>query len=154
MLAPMAATEDLTLPGAAAHPDERVTVIRPARGWASLNVRELWEYRELLYFLVWRDVKIKYKQTAIGAAWVLLQPLLTATIFTVVFGRYAKLPNGGVPYAVLVYAGMLPWFVFANALTFSTRSIVENQALVTKVYVPRIFLPIASKERESRRSKR
>jgi lipopolysaccharide transport system permease protein len=134
----MAATEQLTPAGA----DGRVTVIRPARGWASLNLGELWEYRELLYFLVWRDVKIRYKQTAIGAAWVLIQPLLTATIFTIVFGRYAGLPSGGVPYAVMVYAALLPWFVFANSLTFSTRSIVENQALVTKVYVPRLFLPL------------
>ena len=134
----MAVTEDLT-PVAA---DARVTVIRPVRGWSSLNLRELWEYRELLYFLVWRDVKIRYKQTAIGAAWVLIQPLLTAAIFTVVFGRYAGLPSGGVPYGVMVFAGLLPWFVFANALTFSTRSIVENQALVTKVYVPRLFLPL------------
>jgi lipopolysaccharide transport system permease protein len=133
----MAATQELTAPA-----DARVTVIRPARGWASINLRELWEYRELLYFLVWRDVKIRYKQTAVGAAWVLIQPLLTAAIFTVVFGRYAGLPSGDVPYAVMVYAGLLPWFVFANALTFSTRSIVENQALVTKVYVPRLFLPL------------
>jgi homopolymeric O-antigen transport system permease protein len=133
----MAATQELTAPA-----DARVTVIRPARGWASLNLRELWEYRELLYFLVWRDLKIRYKQTAVGAAWVLIQPLLTAAIFTVVFGRYAGLPSGDVPYAVMVYAGLLPWFVFANALTFSTRSIVENQALVTKVYVPRLFLPL------------
>jgi lipopolysaccharide transport system permease protein len=119
-----------------------VTVIQPARGWASLDLRELWEYRELLYFLVWRDVKIRYKQTTVGAAWVLIQPLLTAAIFTVVFGRYAGLPSGGVPYSVMVYTGLLPWFVFANALTLSTRSIVENQALVTKVYVPRLFLPL------------
>ena len=136
----MAATEQL----AQARTDGRVTVIRPVRGWASLNLHELWEYRELLYFLVWRDVKIRYKQTAVGAAWVLIQPLLTATIFTLVFGRYADLPSGGVPYALMVYSGLLPWFVFANSLTFSTRSIVENQALVTKVYVPRLFLPLVA----------
>ena len=135
----MAATENLT-----AAPGGRTTVLEPPRGWGSLNARELWEYRELLYFLVWRDVKIRYKQTAIGAAWVLLQPLLTAAIFTVVFGRYAGLPSGGVPYAVMVFAGLLPWFVFANALTFSTRSMVEHQALVTKVYVPRLFLPLVA----------
>jgi lipopolysaccharide transport system permease protein len=129
---------------APAHIDERVTVIRPARGWAAPNVRELWDYRELLFFLVWRDVKIRYKQTAIGGAWVLLQPLVTAAIFTVVFGRYGGLPSGGVPYSVMVYAGLLPWLVFANALTFSTRSIVEHQALVTKVYVPRLFIPLAA----------
>ena len=120
------------------------TVIQPTHGWASLDLGELWTYRELLYFLVWRDVKIRYKQTAIGAAWVLLQPLLTAAIFTVVFGRYADLPSEGVPYALMVYTGLLPWFLFANALTFSTRSIVENQALVTKVYVPRLFLPLVA----------
>ena len=122
---------------------ERVTVIKPSRGWAGLDLRELWDYRELLYFLVWRDVKIKYKQTAIGAAWVLIQPLLTAAIFTIVFGRFAGLPTNGVPYAIMVYTALLPWFLFANALTTSTKSIVENQALVTKVYVPRIFLPLA-----------
>jgi lipopolysaccharide transport system permease protein len=139
----MAATDDLTLADAGA-PTARVTVIRPTRGWASLDLRELWQQREILYFLVWRDVKIRYKQTVIGAAWVLLQPILTAAIFTIVFGRYAKLPNEGVPYAVMVYAGLLPWFLFANALTFSTRSIVENQALVTKVYLPRLFLPLVA----------
>ncbi len=132
------------VPGDSRFDPSRVTVIQPPRGWGSLNLRELWEFREILYFLVWRDVKIRYKQTAIGAAWVLLQPLLTATIFTVVFGRFAGLPSGGVPYAVMVYAGLLPWFVFANALTFSTRSIVENQALVTKVYLPRLFLPLVA----------
>jgi lipopolysaccharide transport system permease protein len=121
---------------------ERLTIIRPGSSWG-LDLRELWDYRELLYFLVWRDVKIKYKQTVIGAAWVLLQPLLTAAIFTIVFGRFARLPTNGVPYAVMVYAALLPWFVFANALSSSTKSIVDNQALVTKVYVPRIFLPLA-----------
>jgi homopolymeric O-antigen transport system permease protein len=121
----------------------RVTLIRPRRGWASLNLRELWDYRELLYFLVWRDVKIRYKQTAIGAAWVILQPLLTAGIFTVVFGHYVHLPTNGTPYLLFTYAAMLPWLLFANALGASTRSIVDNQALVTKVYVPRILIPVA-----------
>lgn len=137
----MSATE--TPAAAAPFLDERETVIRPSRGWASLDLAELWEYRQLLYYLVWRDVKIKYKQTAIGAAWVLLQPLLTSAIFTLVFGHFAGLPTAGVPYAVLVYAAVLPWFLFANALTTSTRSIVDNQALVTKAYVPRLFLPLA-----------
>jgi lipopolysaccharide transport system permease protein len=122
---------------------QRVTVLRPRRGWAALNLRELWDYRELLFFLVWRDVKIRYKQTAIGAAWVILQPLLTAAIFTIVFGKFAHLEAGGVPYSLLTYAALLPWLLFANALVTSTKSIVENQALVTKVYVPRIYLPIA-----------
>jgi lipopolysaccharide transport system permease protein len=140
----MATTEDLAYAGGVAVADNRVTVIRPTRGWAWPNLRELWDHREILYFLVWRDVKIRYKQTTIGAAWVLLQPLLTATIFTVVFGRFADLPSGGVPYAVMVYAALLPWFLFANALSTSTRSIVDNQALVTKVYMPRLFLPLAA----------
>lgn len=122
---------------------ERVTVLRPRRGWAPLDLRELWDYRELLFFLVWRDVKIRYKQTAIGAAWVIMQPLLTAAIFTIVFGKFAHLEAGGLPYSLLTYTALLPWLLFANALTNSTKSIVENQALVTKVYVPRIFLPIA-----------
>ena len=121
----------------------RLTVIRARRGWAPLDVRELWDYRELLYFLVWRDVKIRYKQTAIGAAWVILQPLLTAAIFTIVFGHFAGLKTNGVPYLVLTYTALLPWLLFANALTSSTKSIVENQALVTKVYVPRLLIPVA-----------
>jgi lipopolysaccharide transport system permease protein len=121
----------------------RVTVVEPRKGWAPLDFRELWDYRELLYFLVWRDIKIRYKQTAIGAAWVILQPLLVAGIFAIVLGRFAKLQTNGVPYLVLAYTGLLPWLVFANALSSSTKSIVENQALITKVYIPRIFIPIA-----------
>jgi lipopolysaccharide transport system permease protein len=121
----------------------RLTILRPRPRWAPLNLRELWDYRDVLRFLVWRDVKIRYKQTAIGAAWVIIQPLLTAAIFTLVFGRFAGLETNGVPYAVLTYSALLPWLLFASALTSSTKSIVENQALVTKVYVPRIFLPIA-----------
>lgn len=121
----------------------RVTIIEPKRGWRSLDFRELWDYRELLYFLVWRDVKIRYKQTAIGALWVVLQPLLTAGIFTVVFGHFAHLKSSGVPYLLLTYSALLPWQLFANALSTSTKSIVENQALVTKVYVPRLMIPVA-----------
>jgi lipopolysaccharide transport system permease protein len=122
---------------------ERVTVIRRRRGWAPLDLRELWDYRSLLYFLIWRDVKIRYKQTAIGAAWVVLQPLLTAAIFTFVFGHYVHVQTGGVPYLLLSYSALLPWLLFANALTTSTKSFVENQALLTKVYVPRILIPVA-----------
>src|SRR3954452_11643939 len=106
----------------------RVTVGTPRTGWAPFNFRELWDYRELLYFLIWRDVKIRYKQTAIGAAWVVLQPLLTAAIFTVVFGHYVKLPTAGTPYLLFTYAALLPWLLFSNALSSSTKSIVENQA--------------------------
>ena len=122
---------------------DRVTIVEPRRGWRSLDFRELWDYRELLYFLVWRDVKIRYKQTAVGAAWVVLQPLLTAAIFTIIFGHYAHLDSSGVPYLLLTYSALLPWLLFANALSSSTKSIVENQALVTKVYVPRLLIPVA-----------
>jgi lipopolysaccharide transport system permease protein len=120
----------------------RVTIIEPKRGWRPLDLRELWDYRELLYFLVWRDVKIRYKQTAVGAFWVVLQPVLTALIFTIIFGHFAKLQSD-VPYMLLTLSAFLPWFLFANALTSSTKSIVENQALVTKVYVPRVLIPVA-----------
>lgn len=122
---------------------ERVTVIRPTRGWAALNLRELWDYRELLYFLIWRDVKIRYKQTAVGVLWIVLQPLLVAMLFTFIFGRYGHFPMQGMPYLLFAYSGMLPWLLFENGLTLSTKSIVENQALVTKVYVPRLLIPIA-----------
>jgi lipopolysaccharide transport system permease protein len=127
----------------AAFGGERVTVLRPRRGWAALDLRELWDYRELLFFLVWRDVKLRYKQTAVGAAWVILQPLLQAAVFTVVFGKFGHLPSGGIPYSVITFTALVPWLLFANALTSSTRSFVDNQPLVTKVYVPRIFIPIA-----------
>jgi lipopolysaccharide transport system permease protein len=120
----------------------RVTVIEAKRGWRPLDFRELWDYRELLFFLIWRDVKIRYKQTAVGAAWVALQPALTAIIFTVVLGHYAKLPSN-VPYLLLTLSAFIPWLLFSNALSASTKSIVENQALVTKVYVPRVLIPAA-----------
>jgi homopolymeric O-antigen transport system permease protein len=121
---------------------DRVTVVQPTSGWRALDFRELWDYRELLYFLVWRDVKIRYKQTAIGVVWVVLQPVITAAIFAVVFGHYAHLQSS-LPYVLLAYSALLPWLLFANGLSTSTKSIVENQALVTKVYVPRVLIPVA-----------
>ena len=120
-----------------------VTVIEPVRGWASLRLRELWDYRELLYFLVWRDLKIRYKQTGVGVALAILQPFLTMVIFTVVFGHFAKLPTGGVPYPLLTYSALLPWLMFTSAFQNATTSIVTNQPLVTKVYVPRLLIPCA-----------
>ena len=113
--------------------------IEPTQGWVSLRLRELWEFRELLYFLVWRDVKVRYKQTAIGAAWAILQPLLTMIIFTLVFSHFAKMPSDGVPYPIFSYAGLIPWTYFAKSLNQSTLSVVGNANLITKVYFPRLL---------------
>jgi lipopolysaccharide transport system permease protein len=118
--------------------------IRPSRGWVSLRLRELWEYRELLYFLVWRDVKVRYKQTALGAAWAILQPVMTMLVFSLFFGRLAKLPSDGIPYPVFVFAALLPWQLFAYALSESASSLVVSQNLIKKVYFPRLVVPIAS----------
>ena len=109
-----------------------------------LRLRELWDYRELLYFFVWRDVKVRYKQTAIGAAWVLLQPLLTMVIFTMVFGKFANMPSNGLPYPIFSLVALLPWTYFARSLNQSILSVVGNANLITKVYFPRLLLPIAA----------
>jgi lipopolysaccharide transport system permease protein len=118
--------------------------IEPPRGLFELRLREVWAYRELLYFFVWRDVKIRYKQTAIGVAWVVLQPLLNMMVFTLFFGRLAKLPSQGLPYPVFYFAALVPWAYFAYALQMTTNVVVENQRLITKVYFPRLILPISS----------
>jgi lipopolysaccharide transport system permease protein len=119
-------------------------VIRPSGGWRSLDLRELWRYRELLYFLVWRDVKVRYKQTALGVIWAVLQPVLAMVIFTIFFGRLARLPSDGLPYELFAFAALVPWMFFANGLTQSSNSLVASQNLLKKVYFPRIALPIAS----------
>lgn len=113
-------------------------------GLSGLQLREIWAYRELLVFLVWRDVKVRYKQTALGAAWVILQPLLTMTVFTLFFGTLAKVPSDGMPYPLFAFAGLVPWTLFAYALTESSGSLVANQNLITKVYFPRLIIPLAS----------
>ncbi len=115
----------------------------PARWWA-LPFGELWQYRELLYFFVWRDVKIRYKQTAIGAAWAVLQPLLTMLVFTLFFGKLAHIPSEGLPYPIFYYSALLPWMYFATSLQNVTSTIVDNQRLITKVYFPRLALPLSS----------
>jgi lipopolysaccharide transport system permease protein len=120
-----------------------VTYVRPVRGWTSLQLKELWRYRELLYFFVWRDVKVRYRQTALGAGWAILQPLFTMVLFTVVFGRLAKIPSEGLPYPVFSYAGLVPWTLFANGLSHASNSLVGNPTLITKVYFPRLALPVA-----------
>jgi lipopolysaccharide transport system permease protein len=122
---------------------DRVTTIKPAPRWPSLDVRELWQYRELLGALVWRDVAVRYKQTSIGVAWAILQPFLTMVVFTFVFGRFANFPSGGVPYPIFVYSALLPWTYFASSVALSSSSLVSNRGLVTKVYFPRVLLPLA-----------
>jgi lipopolysaccharide transport system permease protein len=118
--------------------------IQPPRGWFELRLGEVWQYRELLYFFVWRDVKIRYKQTAIGVVWVVLQPVLNMLVFTLFFGRLAKLPSDGLPYPVFYFAALVPWTYFASALQMTTNVVVDNQRLVTKVYFPRLILPIST----------
>ena len=118
--------------------------IEPPRSLFELRLREVWAYRELLYFFVWRDVKIRYKQTAIGVLWVILQPVLSMLVFTLFFGRLAKLPSDGLPYPVFYFAALIPWTYFATSLTSTTNVVVESQQLITKVYFPRLILPVSS----------
>jgi lipopolysaccharide transport system permease protein len=118
--------------------------ISPPSRWTSLEFGELWEYRELLYFLIWRDVKVRYKQTALGAAWAVIQPFFMMIVFSLFFGRLAKVPSDGIPYPVFTFCALLPWQLFANALTESSNSLVGNQNLITKVYFPRLVVPISA----------
>lgn len=119
-------------------------LIRPVSGWVPLNLRELWEYRELLYFLTWRDIKVRYKQTSLGVAWAILQPALAMVVFTLVFGYLARVPSEGTPYPVFAFSALLPWQLFAHSLTQSSNSLVTNERLLTKVYFPRLVVPISS----------
>ena len=121
-----------------------VISIEPSHGWLTLRLNELWAYRELLYFLIWRDVKVRYKQTAIGAAWAVLQPLLTMLIFLVVFGKFANVPSDGLPYSIFAYTALLPWNLFAGAVSRSSSSIVGQANLISKVYFPRLIVPISA----------
>ncbi|QQS47635.1 MAG: ABC transporter permease [Acidobacteriota bacterium] len=125
-------------------PDEPVVSIRAGRKWAPLDFKSLWAYRELLYFLTWRDVKVRYKQTLIGAAWAIIQPLFTMIIFTLFFGRLAGVPSDGIPYPLFAYAGLLPWTFFSNAVNSSSNSLVGSSNLITKVYFPRVIIPGAA----------
>src|SRR5271157_2172691 len=112
--------------------------IEPPKGWFHVDLRELWHARELIYFFVWRDLKVRYKQTAIGAAWAVLQPLMTMVVFSLFFGRLAKIPSGGVPYPIFYFSALLPWMYFAGALQNATNVVVENKGVITKVYFPRL----------------
>ncbi len=121
-----------------------ITVIEPSQGWVSLRLGELWEYRELLYFLTWREVKVRYKQTALGAAWAIIQPLFTMLIFSLFFGRLAKVPSDRIPYPLFCLAGLVPWTFFANGLAQSSNSLVSSSNLISKVYFPRLTIPLSA----------
>jgi lipopolysaccharide transport system permease protein len=128
-----------------AHHEEEVPtlIIRPPRKWVPIDFQEIWAYRELLYFFTWRDVKIRYKQTGLGFAWAVIQPLFTMLIFSLIFGAFAKLPSDGIPYPLFSYAALLPWTLFAEGMTRSTNSMVANAPIMTKVYFPRLLMPIS-----------
>ncbi|OGW33220.1 MAG: phosphate ABC transporter permease [Nitrospirae bacterium GWC2_42_7] len=123
---------------------ETEIVIKPQKGWIPVNFRELWAYRELLFFLSWRDIKVKYKQTTLGVAWAILQPFLTMIVFSVLFGTFAKMPSDGIPYPIFVYAGLLPWNYFSSSLSSSGNSLVASSNLITKVYFPRLIIPASA----------
>ena len=125
-------------------PDEPLVTIEPSKSWVALDLRDLWLHRDLLYFLMWRDLKVRYKQTVLGVAWVVMQPLLTTLIFTVFLGRLARVPSDGIPYPVFVYAGLMPWMFFSGAVSITSNSIVGNAHLITKVYFPRLIIPSAA----------
>ncbi len=137
---------DLKRSEALAHslPEHPLVIIQPNKTWRALELRDLWAFRDLLYFLTWRDVKVRYKQTALGVAWAIIQPLFTMLIFTLFFGRLAGVPSDNIPYPVFAYAGLLPWTFFANAITNSGNSLVGSANLITKVYFPRMIIPAAA----------
>lgn len=149
-LKPASATEDIIRetsghPILGSLPDEPLITIQPSGSWSKLNLRELWTHRELLYFLTWRDLKVRYKQTVFGVAWVIIPPLLLTFIFTVFLGMLARVPSDpGVPYALFVYVGILPWTFFSGAVTISGNSLVSNAHLITKVYFPRLLAPLSA----------
>lgn len=118
--------------------------IEPSKGWVNLKLRELWEYRELLYFLTWRDIKVRYKQTVLGAAWAILQPFMTMIVFSLFFGGLAQIPSDGLPYPVWNYAALVPWTFFANGMSMSSNSLVGSANLIKKVYFPRLAIPVST----------
>ena len=123
---------------------EHVTIIEPQKGWRTLDLKELWAYRELLWVLTMRDVKVRYKQTVLGFAWAIIQPVMMMVVFSIFFGRLAQMPSDGFPYPIFVYAALLPWTFFANAISTSGNSLVGSAQLVSKVYFPRLIIPLAS----------
>jgi lipopolysaccharide transport system permease protein len=125
-------------------PQEDVMILRPSRGWAALNLRDLWLYRELVYFLTWRDIKVRYKQTVLGAGWAILQPLINMVVLSVIFGNFAKMPTDGVPRPIFTFAALLPWGLFSKALNDAGRSMLSNRNMITKIYFPRLIIPLSS----------
>jgi len=123
---------------------DRKTTIKPSYGWAALNLRDLLLYRELIFFMTWRDLKVRYKQTLLGASWAILQPFLTMVVFSIFFGNLAKVPSDGVPYPIFSYTALIPWTLFSKALQDASRSLVANSHMITKVYFPRMILPLSS----------
>ena len=120
-----------------------ITYLKPAKGLAALNLKDLWDYRELIYFLTWRDLKVRYKQTVLGFAWVMIQPIINMVVFTVLFGNLLQVPTDGIPYPIFSFAALLPWIYFASSLSRSSTTLVGSAALISKVYFPRMVIPIA-----------
>ncbi len=122
----------------------RTIILKPPSGWTALNLGDLWRYRELIYFMTWRDLKVRYKQTLLGASWAVLRPFMTMVVFSIFFGNLAKVPSDGMPYPIFSYTALLPWELFVTALTVASRSLVVNSNMITKIYFPRIILPLSS----------
>jgi lipopolysaccharide transport system permease protein len=120
---------------------DEVLFLRPTKGWTSLNLVDLWRYRELIYFLIWRDIKVRYKQTGLGVAWAILQPFLTMVVFTIFFGKLANMPSDDVPYPIFSYTALLPWTLFAKGISDAGRAMVSNRSMITKIYFPRMVIP-------------
>jgi len=125
-------------------PQEEVVILQPSRGWSALNLRDLWLYRELVYFLTWRDIKVRYKQTVLGAGWAILQPLINMIVLGVIFGNFAKMPTEGIPRPIFTFAALLPWGLFSKALNDAGRSMLSNRNMITKIYFPRLIIPLSS----------
>jgi lipopolysaccharide transport system permease protein len=124
--------------------EPNTVILGPSKSWASLNLRDLWRYRELVYFMTWRDLKVRYKQTVLGVSWAVFEPFLTMVVFSIFFGGLAKVPSDNIPYPVFTFVGLLPWGLFAKALNNASRSLVSHQNMVTKIYFPRLILPLSS----------
>ncbi|MBV9279088.1 MAG: ABC transporter permease [Chloroflexi bacterium] len=140
----LAAEPDVQVPATPEPPLYQPTVIEPSTGWSISRLAELWQYREVLYYLIWRDVKVRYRQTALGVAWVVAQPVLNMILFTILFGRVAHLPSDGVPYSIFTFAALLPWSYFASVMQQATLAIVNSPNMITKVYVPRLAFPVSA----------